>query len=354
VIDCIDSGWISSTGKYIPLFEDSFATACDSAHAISCSNGTVALHLALLALGIGPGDEVIVPTLTFVATANAVRYCGATPIFVDSDPTYWTMDPLAVKASLSPRTRAIIPVHLYGHPADMDAIRDIAAGSGIHVIEDAAEALGATYRGRAAGSMGDIATFSLYANKIVTSGEGGVVLTDDDDLALKIRQLKGQGQDFERRYWFPVIGYNYRMTNIQAALGLAQLEKLDWHLSRRREIASWYQSSLGGHDEFFLQPEAPWARSAHWMTTVVLGPGITMERDELMARLRAEEIETRPVFYPMHTLPPYRSDTSPRDFPVSDILSKRGLNLPTFAEMTIDQVERISSSLLSMLGIERG
>jgi perosamine synthetase len=239
VMDCLDSNWISSRGTYIERFENAFADFCGARHALSCTNGTTALHLALLALGVGAGDEVIVPTLTFVATANAVTYCGARPVMIDAEPRTWNINPCLIEEKITPRTRGIIVVHLYGHPVDMDPVIEIARRHGLFVLEDAAEAHGAIYKGQVAGSIGDIATFSFFGNKVLSTGEGGMVVTNDPELASKIRLLKDQGMDPNRRYWYPVIGYNYRMTNVAAAIGLAQVEKADWHIQQRRELAGW-------------------------------------------------------------------------------------------------------------------
>lgn len=345
VLDCLESSWISSSGKYIPLFEESFARFCEVRFALSCCNGTVALHLALLALGVGPGDEVIVPTLTYIATANAVTYCGARPVFVDSEQDTWNMDPALLEARITPRTRGIIVVHLYGHPANMDAIMSIARKHGLFVIEDAAEAHGALYKNRKVGSIGDLATFSFYGNKVITTGEGGMVCTNDDALARKIHQLKGQGQDFNRRYWFPIVGYNYRMTNIEAAIGLAQLERIDWHLARRREVAAWYRDYLAHVPSVLFSPEAPWARSVFWLSSVVLEAD-QVDRDQVMVRLLNEGIETRPFFYPMHTLPPY---VDGGDYPVAEKLAYHGINLPSAANLSKSQVERVVAALAKAL-----
>jgi perosamine synthetase len=347
VNECLDTGWISSNGKFIPRFEEEFAAFCGSKHGIACCNGTVALHLALLALGIGPGDEVIVPTVTFVATANAVHYVGATPIFADSEPETWNIDPADVARKITPRTRAIIAVHLYGHPADMGALADLARKHGIHLVEDAAEAHGAEYRGRRAGSLGDVATFSFYGNKNLTTGEGGMCLTDDPALGERIRLLRGQGMDPARRYWFPVIGYNYRMTNIAAALGVAQLEKADWHIGRRREVFHWYVEKLAGLKGVTWQPTAPWARHACWMFTVLLPAGV--DRDAVGVDLHARGIETRPVFPPMHLLPPYAHLAAPGSLPVGEDLARRGLNLPTGAHLSEADVDRICAELRAIL-----
>jgi len=338
VLDCLDSSWISSQGKYIELFESAFAEFCGVRHAISCCNGTVALHLALLALDVRPGDEVLVPTLTYVATANSVVYCGARPVFVDSEPQTWNLDPALIEARITPRTKGIIVVHLYGHPADMDPILEIARRHGLFVIEDAAEAHGATYKGHKVGMLGDIATFSFYGNKIITTGEGGMVCTNDEALARKVRQLKGQGQDPERRYWFPMIGYNYRMTNIEAAIGLAQLEKIDWHIGRWREVAAWYRRYFQDLPGIQFSPQMPWAESAYWLSSVVLSSS-DVDRDEVMHRMLEQGIETRPFFYPMHTLPPYSK--APGDYPIAEKLSRSGINLPSSALLTESQVRRV-------------
>jgi perosamine synthetase len=349
VQDCLDTSWISSCGKYIDLFEEQFARFCNSGHAIACSNGTVALHLALKALDVGPGDEVIVPTLTFVATANAVTYCGATPVFADSEPLTWNMDPSLIEPLITPRTKGIIAVHLYGHPVDMDPILEVARAHSLFVIEDAAEAHGADYKGRRVGSLGNIATFSFYGNKILTTGEGGMAVTGDSVLAQKIRLLKGQGMDPDRRYWFPMVGYNYRMTNIAAAIGLAQLEKADWHINRRREIAELYKKFLENIPAITMQPELSWARCVYWMTSIVLDQDLSLSRDEVMRYLAEEGIETRPFFYPMHSLPMYQSVSDEKTYPVADRLSAQGINLPSFAQLSPEDIEYVCDRLTRII-----
>jgi len=349
VLDCIDSTWISSSGKYVDEFERSFAEFCGVDHALTCANGTVALHLALLALGVGPGDEVIVPTLTYVASANAVVYCGATPVLVDSEPHTWNLDPARVADAVTERTKAIMAVHLYGHPADMDPLVELARERGIALLEDAAEAHGAQYRGRTVGSIGDVSTFSFYGNKIITTGEGGAVVTNDPDLAARIKMLRGQGQDPNRRYWFPVVGYNYRLTNVAAAIGLGQLERVEWHLARRREVAGWYAEFLGADPRVTLSPELPWARSSFWISCAVLADD-TRPRDDVMSHLADRQIETRPFFHPMHALPMYEHLPRPETgFRVAESLARRGLNLPTSARLTRDDVRYISEELSAAL-----
>lgn len=349
VMECMDSTWISGGGgKFIDQFESLFASFCGSKHAVSCANGTAALHLALLVYGVGPGDEIIVPALTFVATANAVRHCGASPVFVDSDPGTWTIDPALIEQAITPRTRGVIAVHLFGHSADMDAIMDVARRHDLFVIEDAAEAHGASYKGRPVGSLGDIAAFSFYANKIIATGEGGAVVTDDASVAEKVRQLAGHGMDPNRRYWFPVVGYNYRMSHIAAAIGVGQLEMAEWHIGQRRMVAALYLRRLTSVEEIVLPVEMPWATSVYWMFSVILSNKLAVHRDDVILQLADQGIETRPMFPAIHTLPPYR-DATRSSLPVAEHLANRGITLPTWAGMTEDEVEFVASTLISAL-----
>ena len=346
VTDCIETGWISSIGKYISAFEEQFASFCNVPYAVACNNGTTALHLALLAHGVGSGDEVIVPTLTYVATANAVRYCNAQPVFIDSEPCTMNLDPAKLEQAISPRTKGIVVVHLYGHPVDMDPVLEIARRHNLFVIEDAAEAHGARYKGRIAGSLADMATFSFFGNKIITTGEGGMITTGSKELADKVRLFRGQGMDPARRYWFPVIGYNYRMTNIQAALGLAQLENIQEHLGMRRKVAQWYDRHLARVDRFVQRPvELEWARHAFWIYTILLREEVPLTNDEFRDKLAQRGVDTRPVFYPMHTLPPHADG---QQYPVAEALSARGVNLPTHGQLTESDVEYISNVLLDV------
>jgi perosamine synthetase len=349
VSDCVRSTWISSTGAYIQKFEQSLADFCGARHAISTNNGTTALHLALVALGIGPGDEVIVPTLTYIASANAVKYCGATPVFVDCVAETMTIDPADAERKISRRTKAIMPVHLYGHPANMADIATLARSRGIAIVEDAAEAHGATSHGRKVGALGDCGVFSFFGNKIVTTGEGGAVLANDAALAARLRLYRGQGMDPDRRYWFPVMGYNYRMTNVAAAIGLAQMERIETHLAARRQVARWYEERLAEHAGIFDLPyTAAWATHVYWMYTVVLRSASAQRRDAVMSDMSAKGIETRPVFYPMHQLPPYKDDAG--HYPVADRLSASGINLPTHAGLTEDDIDRIVAALIEASG----
>lgn len=344
VLECLDTGWISSNGKFIGMFEEAFAEYCGADHAIACNNGTTALHLALMALDVGPGDEVIVPTLTYIATANAVRYCNAEPVFIDADPRTLNLDVNQIESALTERTKGIIVVHLYGHPADMDPVLALAKKHGLFVLEDAAEAHGAEYKGRSVGSLGTAATFSFYGNKIITTGEGGMITTNDSRLADRMRMLRGQGMDPMRRYWFPIVGYNYRMTNIAAGIGLAQLERIEQHVRRRKEIAALYAQALAPLSDMVVAPsQAVWANHAFWSYTILLRNGPKCGRDGLMELLAMDGIETRPVFYPIHAMPPYRKKDERH--PVAESLSERGISLPMHGMLTDEQVRYIVDRL---------
>ena len=348
VTDAIRSTWISSQGSYLDRFEREFADLCGTRHAIAVSNGTVALHLALVSLGVGPGDEVIVPSLTYVASVNAVTYVGATPVFVDVSENSWCIDVEAVAASITERTRAIIPVHLYGQPADMDALRTLCRGRGIHLVEDAAEAPLATYRGRPTGGLGDIGTFSFYGNKLLTSGEGGAITLNDDELAGRARRLRGQGMDPERRYWFPVVGYNYRLTNVAAAILCAQLERRNQFLAARREIYARYTERLSEVVGITLQQDIVGNERSPWLFCVLTDDDFGLDRDGLMAALAEAGVETRPFFPPVHLLPPYRAvGGAGLHLPVTNNLAARGLNLPTYVGMSMDSVDLICDEIVA-------
>jgi perosamine synthetase len=347
VLDCIDTTWISSNGKYITAFEESFAHFCGVKHAVATNNGTTALHLALVAMGLQPGDEVLIPTVTYIATANAVRYCGATPVLVDVRAETMNIDPADIRRHITPKTKGIIPVHLYGHPAEMGSIMKIAADHGLFVLEDAAEAHGAEYLGRRVGSFGDCSTFSFFGNKIITTGEGGMVTTNNDALADRLRLFRGQGMDPKRRYWFPVIGYNYRMTNIQAAIGLAQMEQIDQALVDREQLSRWYGEALSPlANRIVLPTQEPWAKHVYWMYTVFLREADEAKRDAVMLALDKLGIESRPVFYPMHVLPPYAQEST---FPVADKWACCGINLPTHQMLTREDVARVANALIQSI-----
>jgi perosamine synthetase len=345
VISALRSTWISSSGKYIDRFENEFSSLCGVRSTIGVCNGTVALHLAMLALDIRPKDEILVPSLTYIATANAVRYVGAEPVFVDVDPDTWCMDPKKIELSITPRTRGIIPVHLYGHPADMDPINHIAAIHGLWVVEDAAEAHFAKYKGKPVGSLGHMGIFSFFGNKIVTCGEGGAITLNDSHLEKRARTLRGQGVDPSRRYYFPVTGYNFRITNIACAILCGQMERVSEITRRRKEIFSLYRKLLAGAKGIGFQPIAPWAEPANWLFCITVDKEeYGKSRDELMEVLASRGIETRPFFMPIHKLPPFREGSTGRreELPVTDRLGETGLNLPTFNTLSDEDVTLIS------------
>jgi perosamine synthetase len=349
VNECLRTNWISSQGQFINRFEEQFAHVVNRKHAVATCNGTVALHLALLGLGVGPGDEVIVPSLTYIATANAVAYCGATPVFADSDPQTWCLCPASVSRLISPRTKGILPVHLYGHPCDMNALLELADARRLWVVEDCAEAFGATFDGRPVGSFGAASMFSFFGNKILTTGEGGMVVTDDDQLAARLRLVKGQGMDPARRYWHPIIGYNYRMTNIAAAIGLGQLEHVDQLMGDRKRVAGWYRNRLRDVPGVTLPGEAPGASNIFWLYSILLDDAVL--RDPLMAELAKAEIETRPLFYPVHVFPMYRHCRTDAGCQVACNLSARGINLPTSSYLIEEDIDVIAAELRRILDL---
>ena len=340
VNECLDSTWISSKGRFISEFESKFAEYTGVKHAASVCNGTVALHLALVALGIGPGDEVIVPTLTYISSVNAIAYTGATPVFVDSLESTWQMDPEDVRRKLTDRTRAIMVVHLYGHPCDMDALSAIARERGLFLVEDCAEAFGSLYKGKHVGSFGDIATYSFFGNKSITTGEGGMVVTNDETLFDRSVHFKGQGLAKHRQYWHDVIGYNYRMTNICAALGLAQLERADTLLARKREVARLYREGFAGLPVTF-HDETKDVRHSFWMCSILADD--PAKRDPLREALESAGIETRPLFYPVHTMPMYAAKF--QRHPVAENLGWRGINLPSWPGLSAEQIQYICETV---------
>jgi perosamine synthetase len=340
-MDCLESNWISSAGKYIPAFEEKFAAECECAYGIACANGTIALHLALAALGLEPDDEVILPTFTMIATINAVTYTGARPVLVDAEPCTWNMDIEQVAAKITPRTRVIMPVHIYGHPVDMDPIMEMAEKHDIFVLEDAAEAHGAEYKGRRAGGLGHAGAFSFYANKIITTGEGGMITTNDKTLAELTRNLRDHAFSVERHFWHKYVGFNYRMTNLQAAIGLAQTEQIAKFIEKRRRNAALYTSLLKDIPGLVTPPEADGIKSVFWMYSVLVQDEFGMSRDQLRAYLAAHGIETRTFFIPMHLQPIYYEQFKGQHYPVSEMLCKRGFYLPSASSLTPAQIHHI-------------
>lgn len=343
VLDCVDTGWISSIGKYTERFEQLIANYTGSRHAAAVSNGTVALHLALHCLDIGPGDEVIVPTFTYIASVNTIAQTGATPVFVDSRPGDWLVDVEDVRRKITPRTKAIMAVHLYGSICDMPALEALAREHGIKIVEDAAEALGSTLHGKHVGTFGDIGTFSFFGNKTVTTGEGGMVVSQDDSLAARIRKVKGQGQSLNRRYWHDELGFNYRMTNICAAIGVAQMERIDSILERKRQIAALYRSELESGPVEFQKP-LDGVVGSDWLVSLLLPRG--SDRDAVMKRLAAENIDSRPVFYCAHHMPMYLTGDT---HPVAEDIAARGISLPSYPALSDEQIGFISRTLVSSI-----
>ncbi len=347
VLDCLETGWISSAGHYLTDFEERFSAYCGGAFGVACSNGTTALHLALAALGVGPGDEVILPALTIISCALAAVYTGATPVLVDSDPQTGNMDPAQVAAKITPRTRVIMPVHLYGHPVDMDPILDLAHARGIQVVEDAAEAHGAEYKGRRVGGLGDVSCFSFYANKIVTTGEGGMLVTSDPDLADRARRLRNLAHSPQRRFVHDMIGFNYRLTNVQAAIGLAQLECIEASISKKRWMADTYRALLADIPGLTLPSEQPYARSVYWMYAMLVNERSPLGRDELMSELKRLDVDTRSYFVPIHQQPIFEDVGS--SFPVAEDLSARGLYVPSGMAITEAQMRQVSDALHTLM-----
>nr|WP_049755917.1 DegT/DnrJ/EryC1/StrS family aminotransferase [Desulforamulus reducens] len=340
VQDCLETSWISSKGRYVAEFENNFSFYINSKYATTVSNGTVALHLALVALGIGPGDEVIVPTFTYIASVNAIAYTGATPVFVDSLKTTWQMDPDDVKRKITPKTKAIMVVHLYGHPCDMDRLTSIAKDYNLFIVEDCAEAFGSLYKGQHVGTFGDIGTFSFFGNKTITTGEGGMVVTKHKSLHNKLVHLKGQGVAEYRQYWHDVIGFNYRMTNICAAIGLAQLEQADDFIKAKRQLAQWYKDSLSVAPVKF-HDEIGEVYHSYWMCSILVENEEI--RDPLREHMANAGIETRPLFYPVHTMPMYNQRFE--IFPVAEEFGSKGINMPSWPGLKKEQVDFICSTI---------
>lgn len=338
---CLDSTWISSKGEFVDRFEQAFANYIGADYATSVCNGTVALHLALDALGIGPGDEVIVPTLTYVASVNTIIQTGARPVFVDSLPDSWQLDPRDVERKVSDRTAAVMAVHLYGQPCDMDSLGQICRRHGLYLVEDCAEAFGATYKGQHVGTFGDIATFSFFGNKTITTGEGGMVVSKTAETHARAYKKKTQGVSETREYWHEVLAYNYRMTNICAAIGLAQIERADAIIERKRRLAHWYETRLQGLP-VKLHGEQPGTRHSYWMCSLLLEQAAS--RQPLRDHLGQTGIETRPLFPPVNTMP---HCATKEIFPVAEDLSARGLNLPSYPGLSEDDVDMVCESIRS-------
>jgi len=346
VLDCMESSWISSIGKYIGKFEEALASIIGVPQAVSVCNGTAALHLALHCLDIGPGTEVIVPTFTYIASVNTIAQTGAKPVFVDSRPGDWLLDPTKLEALITPRTKAIMAVHLYGAVCDMPAIMDIARRHGLRVVEDCAESLGSTLNDQHTGTFGDVGTFSFFGNKTITTGEGGAVVAIDQALSQRMRMVKGQGQSLTRRYWHEVLGFNYRMTNIEAAIGLAQTEHLPNILARKRAISVRYRELLASLPVVF-QKTGPGVSSSEWLVSILLPAGC--DRDRLMATMQSLQVETRPVFFCAHHMPMYLAGSEGIWTPVAEDIAARGISLPSFPAITQAELHQVAEALSTAL-----
>jgi perosamine synthetase len=354
LIDAFDSGWVSAGGEYNRRLERDFARYSDSTYCVTVCNGTVALHLAVKALGLTSGDEVIVPNHNGIYGPYALFYEGVIPVPVDAETRTWNMDPELIERSITDRTKAIMVVHLYGHPCDMEPITEIADRYGLPIIEDAAEAHGATYKGRKAGSLGAISTFSLFANKVITSGEGGLIVTDDDELADKCRYYRNQcfPLDGPRHFIHADVGHNYRMTNLQAALAYAQLNKIDTLIEGRRRVNETYRQRLKGVPGLTFQPEQPWAKNIYWMSAMVVDRQETgFTRDDLEAHLAGQSIQTRRLFAGMDRQPVFTKMgiEVAGEFPVSDWLGDNGLYLPSSSHLQEQKIHRIADAILKLM-----
>lgn len=343
--DAVKRGWISPKGNYVTEFEEKFAAFVGTEHAFATTSGTSALHLSLVAADIDPRDEVIVPDLTWIACANVVEYVGAKPVFADVTRDTFTLDPDAVEEKITDQTAAIMPVHLYGFPCQMDRLEELAAEHGLFVIEDAAEAHGARYRGERVGSIGDVGCFSFYGNKILTTGQGGMITTDDPEIAEAVRLYRRDGMSRTRKYYHEAIGYNYRLTNMQAAVGVAQMERSDEILEQKRRVADEYREKLSDAPLRF-QMEQAWTTPVYWMNTPVFET--KSDRDMVAETLETSDIGTRPFFYPLHDQPPYRTGDSGSETSSFE-LYRCGLNLPSSPLLETEDIEEVCAQIKATL-----
>jgi perosamine synthetase len=350
VTECVESNWISSAGPFVKRFEEQFAAAAGCEFGVSCCSGTTALHLALAALGVGPGDEVLLPTFTMVATASAVHYVGATAVLVDAEPETWNLDVAQIEAKITPRTKAIIVVHTYGHPADMDAVMAIARRHHLYVVEDAAEAHGAEYHGRPVGSLADVACFSFYANKIITTGEGGMVTSNNREIAAVARRLRDHAFSDERHFWHQYKGFSYRMTSLQAAVGVAQTERLRELVDQRRTNAALYRECLRGVRGLSLPQERPGIKNVFWMYGVMIENDFGCSRDDLRQLLAEDGIETRTFFVPIHLQPVHFTHYDAKLYPVADSLCQKGMYLPSSSGLTEAEIRYVADAVSTASG----
>ena len=347
---CVDTGWVSSEGSYIREFEAKWSAYCGVAHGIAVANGTCALQIAVVALGLPPGSEIIMPSFTIISCAIAILEAGCVPVLVDAEPDTWNMNLDEVEAKITPRTRAIMPVHMFGHPVDMRRLKEIAKRHDLRLVEDAAESHGAESHGQRVGGIGDLGCFSFYANKIITTGEGGMVVTNDAGLADRCRSLRNLCFIPERRFLHREIGHNYRLTNIQAAIGVAQTERVDRHIEHKRFMAKAYRERLSGLP-ITLPVERNWAKNVYWMYGAVLHDDIPFDAVEFAKRLRARGVDTRPLFLGMHEQPVLneRRLFAGERYPVTERLARRGLYLPSGLTLTEAQIDEVAGAVRNIL-----
>lgn len=349
--ECIETGWISSEGPFVPRLEEGIARRVGRKHGIAVCNGTAALEMAVAALGIGPGDEVILPTFTIISCVAAIVRAGAIPVVVDSEPVTWNMDVQQVERAITPRTRAIMVVHIYGLPVEMGSILQLAQKHGLKIIEDAAEMLGQTWRSKPCGGFGDISAFSFYPNKHVTTGEGGMVLTDDPVLAERLGSMRNLCFQ-KRRFVHKELGWNFRMSNLQAAIGVAQLERLDEFVARKRHMGRLYTECLKGYRGIELPlPATAHAENIYWVYGVVLGDDVPFDADEAMKRLAALNVGTRPFFWPMHEQPVFQNMGLFRNVrcPVAERIARRGFYLPSGLALEDAEIRQAAAACKVML-----
>lgn len=351
VLECLRTGWISSAGRFVEEFESRWAAFCGMDYGVAMSNGTVTLEAAVACLDLAPGDEVILPTFTIISCALAIVESRAVPVLVDADPHLWTMDVAQVAEKITPRTRAIMPVHIYGHPVDMDPLHALARQHNLVIIEDAAEAHGAEYKGRRCGGLGDVSCFSFYANKIITTGEGGMALTSDVALAERLRAERNLAFRRDRRFYHTELGHNYRLTNVQAAIGLAQLERIEEHIAQKRWMGQAYTERLRDLPQLQLPVEEPWAKNVYWMYGMVLADDVGYDATEFARRLKAEGIQTRPFFLGMHEQPVFhkRGLFVGERYPVAERIARQGLYLPSGLTLTEGQVDKVCEAVRRVL-----
>ncbi|MCK4306985.1 DegT/DnrJ/EryC1/StrS family aminotransferase [candidate division WOR-3 bacterium] len=351
VTECLKTGWISSAGKFIKEFEEKWAAYCGMKYGVAVSNGTTALQIAIGCLDLEPGDEVIMPTFTIISCALAVIYSGGKPVLVDSDPRTWTIDVSRVEDKVTSRTRAIMPVHIYGHPCDMKPIQELAGKYKLVIIEDAAEAHGAEYKGRKCGGLGDISCFSFYANKIITTGEGGMVLTNNEEYDERAKSLRNLCFRNDRRFYHTELGSNFRLTNLQAAIGIAQLERIDELVEKKRWIGHSYNEKLKDIPWLILPIEESWAKNVYWMYGIVLDENMGMDAKGFARRLLEHGVDTRPFFLGMHEQPVFHEMGLFRDehYPVTEQIARQGLYLPSGLTLTEDQIDEIAKRIKEIL-----